>query len=113
MNVLPTYQQFMEPCLQALTGSGLMSKTAIIQQVSDLMGLTEEQRQTMLESGKATIARSRISWALAYLKQAETMLAEAADAFNELFAGEVAEFRREVAESDLGLLPAGNPLVVP
>jgi photosystem II stability/assembly factor-like uncharacterized protein len=49
----------------------------------------------------------------AYLKQAETMLAEAADAFNELFAGEVAEFRREVAESDLGLLPAGNPLVVP
>jgi len=70
MIALPNYQELMEPCLRSLAGSGLLAKKSIIQQVSDLVGLTEEQRQVMLESGKSTVARSRISWALAYLKQA-------------------------------------------
>lgn len=47
-----------------------MPKAGIIDGVCDHVGLTEEQRQEMLDSGKSTVARSRISWALAYLKQA-------------------------------------------
>ncbi len=47
-----------------------MSKPDLVENVSDEIGLTEEQRQVMLDSGKATVARSRISWALAYMKQA-------------------------------------------
>jgi restriction system protein len=70
MKDIPNYQYFMEPCLAVLSGSGLLPKKKIIEQVSDRVGLTEEQRHRMLESGKATVARSRISWALAYLKQA-------------------------------------------
>lgn len=67
---IPNYQQFMEPCLIVLSESGLLSKPDLIDKVSDEVGLTEDQRQAMLDSGKATVARSRISWALAYLKQA-------------------------------------------
>jgi restriction system protein len=67
---LPNYQQFMEPCLKVLSGGGLISKPDLVGKVSDLVGLSEEQRQVMLDSGKSTIARSRISWALAYMKQA-------------------------------------------
>ena len=47
-----------------------MPKAGIIDGVCDHVGLTEEQRQEMLDSGKSTVARSRISWALAYQKQA-------------------------------------------
>lgn len=60
----------MEPCLKVLSGGGLTAKQELVEKVSDEVGLTDEQRQEMLDSGKATIARSRISWALAYMKQA-------------------------------------------
>ena len=70
MTSIPTYQEFMEPCLRALTDAGMMPKKEIIRKCSDILGLDDEQRQLMLESGESTVARSRISWALAYLKQA-------------------------------------------
>lgn len=71
MPSIPNYQQFMEPCLRVLSsGSGLMPKPELIDKVSDQVGLTEAQRQIMLDSGKMTVARSRISWALSYMKQA-------------------------------------------
>lgn len=47
-----------------------MSKPEVVKRVSDQVGLTKEQQQELLESQKATVARSRISWALAYMKQA-------------------------------------------
>ena len=70
MERIPNYQFFMEPCLTILAGSGVMPKARIIEGVCDQVGLSEEQRQEMLDSGKSTVTRSRISWALAYLKQA-------------------------------------------
>lgn len=51
-----------------------MPKAGIIEAVCDHVGLTEQQRQEMLDSGKSTVARSRISWALAYLKQAAAIM---------------------------------------
>ena len=67
---IPNFQYFMQPCLKVLSSSGLVSKMDLIEKVSDEVGLTTEERQIMLDSGKATIAKSRISWALAYMKQA-------------------------------------------
>ncbi|MEZ5598206.1 MAG: restriction endonuclease [Pseudomonadales bacterium] len=67
---VPTYQHFMEPCLQILSNRDLVSKKKIISEVSDSVGLTREQRSALLESGRSTIVESRISWALAYMKQA-------------------------------------------
>lgn len=60
----------MEPCLKVLSSGSLMPKKTIIEGVSTLVGLTDEQKHAMLDSGRATVAQSRISWALAYLKQA-------------------------------------------
>ena len=70
MEDIPDYQFFMEPCLAALRDTGLLAKGKIVDSVSDSVGLSDEQRQVMLASGKAPMARSRIGWALSYLKQA-------------------------------------------
>lgn len=70
MASIPNYQFFMDPCLKVLSGSGDLHNKVIVDRVSDLVGLTEEQRQMMLQSGRSTTVKSRIYWALAYMKQA-------------------------------------------
>lgn len=70
MATVPTYQEFMEPTLKVLRGAGLLHKDIITAKVADLVGLTSEQRQVMLPSGRAFTYRSRVWWSLSYLKQA-------------------------------------------
>ena len=70
MATVPTYQDFMEPCLQALKGAGTIHRNVITDKVYDIAGLSEEQRRQMLDSGRQTRAKSRVWWALSYLKQA-------------------------------------------
>ena len=60
----------MEPCLRTLEGSGVLHKRTVIERVSEFVGLTDEQRHEMLDSGRATVVFSRVGWALSYLKQA-------------------------------------------
>lgn len=70
---LPNYQEFMEPVLDTLSSRQIMRKRDIVEQAADNAGLTFEQRQEMLDSGRAPVYKSRISWALAYLKQAKAI----------------------------------------
>ncbi len=72
MTAIPNYQQFMEPCLRVLSGGRLIPKKELIDLVSDEVGLSEEDRQAVSDSGR-NVARIRITWALAYLKQARAI----------------------------------------
>ncbi len=67
---IPNYQQFMEPVLQILSSGDAKRKKEIVDEAANAVGLSFEQKQEMLDSGKAPVYKSRISWALAYLKQA-------------------------------------------
>ena len=67
---VPNYQAFMEPVLQVLSSGEVIRKKDIVESAADILALTAEQRQEMLESGRAPVYKSRVSWALAYLKQA-------------------------------------------
>lgn len=49
----------------------------------------------------------------AYLEQASELLQEVLDEFNQLFATEVAEFRRKARENQIELLATEDPLTVP
>ncbi len=47
-----------------------------------------------------------------YMKEAETRLQKAVDALNQFEAGDLAKFREEVVQSDVGLLPTLEPLKI-
>ena len=68
---LPTYEEAMLPVLQILQKDGPRHRREIVREVADQIGLTEDERQQTLPSGKATVILSRVGWALAYLKQAK------------------------------------------
>ena len=67
---LPTYQEFMEPVLQVLSSGDVKRKKDIVEDAAAILELSQDQRQEMLDSGRAPVYKSRVSWALAYLKQA-------------------------------------------
>ena len=67
---LPNYQAFMEPILQVMSSGEVKRKKDIVEETADLAEITTEQRQEMLDSGAAPVYKSRIGWALVYLKQA-------------------------------------------
>ena len=67
---LPTYEDVMLPVLQVLEASGPRHRRDLAAAVTDALHLSEAERQQTLASGKATVILSRVSWALAYLKQA-------------------------------------------
>lgn len=70
MSDLPDYQTCMLPSLRALATGEPLKRAAIVQRVADELNIPEEQRKLMLPSGKTPVIRSRIGWALTYLKQA-------------------------------------------
>lgn len=66
---LPTYQDCMLPALR-LIAQGVVKRGDVVQRVADLLGVTEEDRQRLLPSGKGPVILSRVAWAIAYMKQA-------------------------------------------
>lgn len=73
MKPLPTWEGFMVPVLATLSGGDEMTTREIRTSVSDLVGLTEEQRSEMLPSGRVTRAADRISWAIHFLHRVEAI----------------------------------------
>src|SRR6266478_9154533 len=67
---LPTYEDVMLPVLQTLEAGRPRHRRELAAAVTDALHLSEAERQQTLASGKATVMLSRVSWALAYLKQA-------------------------------------------
>jgi restriction system protein len=68
---VPTYDQFIEPLLRYLpaNGNGVTAKQAH-EQVANALGLSEEDKQTMLPSGAQLIYKNRAGWAHDRLKRA-------------------------------------------
>jgi len=67
--MIPDYQSLMRPVLEcARTGPRKISD--VVDEISDHLRLSEEERQTMLPSGKQTTITNRVHWARSFMKQA-------------------------------------------
>jgi restriction system protein len=66
---LPTYQQLMRAVL-ASAEQEPRKISDVVEEISDELKLTVEQREKLLPSGKQTVIANRVHWARSYLKQA-------------------------------------------
>lgn len=66
---IPDYQSLMRPVLEH-SAEGEVRIGALIETLSEELGLTPEEREEMLPSGMQTVIANRVHWAKTYLKQA-------------------------------------------
>jgi restriction system protein len=67
---IPNYETFMLPALRLLADGRAERRANLSTAVADTLGVSDEDRALMLPSGKAPVYKSRVGWALTYLKQA-------------------------------------------
>lgn len=67
---IPDYQTLMLPLLQAFADGKDHSYRLIIEELAKQFHLTEEQRQTLLPSGRQAVFDNRVGWAKTYLSKA-------------------------------------------
>ena len=67
---VPNYQSFMTPLLRELADGSVVRLKDIDAKVYNQLGLTPEQLQLRIPSGKQTYAYHRLGWAKTYLVQA-------------------------------------------
>jgi restriction system protein len=70
--VIPNYQQFMRPFLEiaeAANGNEVKLRN-VINQLADKFGLSDEERNETLPSGRQSVLDNRIGWARTYLTKA-------------------------------------------
>jgi restriction system protein len=70
--VIPNYQQFMRPLLEiaeAANGNEVKLRN-VINQLADKFGLSDEERNETLPSGRQSVLDNRIGWARTYLTKA-------------------------------------------
>lgn len=67
---VPDYQTFMLPVLRLLADGEQHRSDALSVAAADAMAVPFEERKALLPSGKATILRSRVGWAVTYMRQA-------------------------------------------
>ena len=66
---IPDYQTLMRPVLEH-AAKGEVRIGALIEALSEQLGLSPNEREEMLPSGKQTVIANRVHWAKTYLKQA-------------------------------------------
>ena len=67
--MIPSYQELMPAVLKAAQKNSRRISD-VVEEISNDLGLTEDERTEMLPSGKQTIIANRVHWARSYLKQA-------------------------------------------
>lgn len=67
---IPDFQSVMLPVMKCLIAGEVASNAEVIEKISDEFSLTPEQKAELLPSGKQTIIKNRIGWAMTYLKKA-------------------------------------------
>ena len=67
---IPDFQSLMLPLLEYMGDEQEHLSSEIGENLSDLFGLTDEERQNLLPSGRQTTMKNRVAWALSYLRQA-------------------------------------------
>src|SRR3990172_7636775 len=67
---IPDYQTAMLPTLRCLEDGLPHSRADVVSAISTHFQLSEGEREQLLPSGKMTVIRSRVGWAVSYMKQA-------------------------------------------
>ena len=67
---IPDYQSLMLPTLKALSGKLEKKISDVRKHVADAEGLSSEQLQELLPSGRQTVFANRVSWAMHYMEHA-------------------------------------------
>src|SRR5690349_9418418 len=67
--MIPDYQTLMRPVLECAS-SGEVRVSDVVERLADKLGLTAEERATLLPSGKQTTFANRVHWAKTYLYKA-------------------------------------------
>lgn len=68
--MIPDFQTIMLPLLEILSDGKEHSIQSVVNTISDLYKLSEEERNKYLESGNQRIIDNRVGWARTYLKKA-------------------------------------------
>jgi restriction system protein len=69
MTPVPTWDQYMAPCLRVLLDGEVHRTRQIVEAAADIFGVTEEQRRILIPSGQEQWV-NRGNWALSYLARA-------------------------------------------
>lgn len=67
--MIPDYQSLMRPVLECARKEP-RKISDVVEQISDELHLTDDERQQLLPSGKQTTITNRVHWARSYMKQA-------------------------------------------
>jgi len=67
---VPSYEDFMLPMLHAIDDGKIHPINEVINELSIVFNLSDEDKKELLPSGKMPVYRSRIGWAKTYLKKA-------------------------------------------
>lgn len=67
---IPDFQTAMRPALVAIDGTEAKSHAQIRDGVAAALGVTDEERQQMIPSGKQELFTNRVAWALTHMSQA-------------------------------------------
>lgn len=67
--MIPDYQSLMRPVLECAKNEP-RKISDVVEEISEHLELSEEERQQMLPSGKQTTIANRVHWARSYMKQA-------------------------------------------
>lgn len=67
---IPDYQTAMLPTLRLLADGAPHGRAEVVDAVASQFQLSDEERHQVLPSGKMTVIRSRVGWAVSYMKQA-------------------------------------------
>ncbi len=68
---VPDFQTIMQPTLAALASSQVLAIPEIRAQVAAALGVTDEEQQELLPSGKQTTFANRVAWALSHMAHAK------------------------------------------
>ena len=66
---IPDYQNLMLPVLK-VAAEGEQRVAAVVDQIADQLGISEEERNALLPSGRQRVLHNRIHWAKFYLTKA-------------------------------------------
>jgi restriction system protein len=67
--MIPDYQSLMRPVLEC-AAAGPRKISDVVEEISEKLQLTAEEREQLLPSGKQTTIANRIHWSRSYMKQA-------------------------------------------
>ena len=79
--MIPKFNLFFKPILEALSGKGQLSKNDSHNYIVDYFSLTIKDKEALTKGGN-NVLNSRISWAFVYFKKAEAIRSSSRGIYN-------------------------------